>query len=61
MECDGKIASTFDQRSANEREDDIPQARENYVSTRKQQNTLQLTTIMKITVKTVSIDLSRVA
>ena len=38
------IASTLDQRSANKREGEIPQALEIYVST------LQLTTIMKIAV-----------
>ena len=50
---DGYNASTFDQRSANEREGEIPQAREikfRHVSNK----TLQLTTIMKIAVKILS-------
>ena len=44
---DGQIMSTFSQHSANEREGEIPQARK---ITCRQQNTVQLTTIMKITV-----------
>ena len=47
----GQVASTFNQRAANEKEGDLPQA---CPMTCKQQNTLQLTTITAIFIMAVS-------